>query len=146
MRALLYVIYDILSILWFFFTSQLRTSGPNTSHFAGWEHTPSSPSRLSRSSSMFTARPSLQMTAAISLVRHTVSWLSSIWLIIFDKLRQPCWNTRQLWLPLKCFNIYAAWNIWKLHAPKSAHFSCSVMAQVKTDKSKIWWTNIWKYV
>lgn len=52
---------------------KLRTSGRSTSHSVAWEHIPSSRSRLSQSSSMFTARPSLQMTAAISLVSHLES-------------------------------------------------------------------------
>lgn len=56
--------------MWFCSGLQWRISGQSTSHCADWGRMPSSPSHLSQSSSMFTARPSLLMTAAISLVSH----------------------------------------------------------------------------
>lgn len=65
---------------------QLRTNGQSTSQFVAWEHMRNSPGLLSQSSSMYTAKPSLLTTVAISLVGPLESSFNSLILILIWSL------------------------------------------------------------
>lgn len=111
--------------MWLCFPHQLRTCGRSTSHSAAWGNIPCSPSRLSQSSSTFTARPSLLMTAAISSVRHHWCKLILGQLIMFDmrnvRVQINFWTKNILTTPYRTKETYSwiyisfllhEWRLW----------------------------------